>query len=108
MQEDKPSPTWTIAPSVRATFSPDGAVLLDIEKGLCYSLNPVGMKIWRLIESGIGKTSFESIVAAIASEFALSREQLAEDIGAYLEELTRKGLLRANGAPSMQRARGGG
>jgi hypothetical protein len=31
-----------IAPGVRETASEDGAVLLDIEQGICFSLNPVG------------------------------------------------------------------
>ena len=40
-----------IAPSVRETASEDGAVLLDIEQGICFSLNPVGLKIWELLEN---------------------------------------------------------
>jgi len=40
----------------------DGGVLLDIDKGLCYSLNLVGAKIWLAIESGHGQTTFEHIV----------------------------------------------
>ena len=40
-----------IAPSVRETASEDGAVLLDIEQGICFSLNPVGLKIWELLKN---------------------------------------------------------
>ena len=39
-----------IAPGVRETASEDGAVLLDIEQGICFSLNPVGLKIWELLK----------------------------------------------------------
>ena len=35
---------------VRATYSEDGAVLLDINKGLCYGLNPVAARIWVTLE----------------------------------------------------------
>ena len=34
--------TWAVSPDVRATQSPDGCVLLDIETGQCYRLNVVG------------------------------------------------------------------
>ena len=42
-----------IAPGVRETASEDGAVLLDIEQGICFSLNPVGLKIWELLEEAL-------------------------------------------------------
>src|ERR1700722_84240 len=39
---------WNISPGVRATCNQDGAVLLDIDHGLCYSLNAVGGRIWQV------------------------------------------------------------
>ena len=42
----------TIAPGVREVASEDGAVLLDVEQGVCFSLNPVGLKIWDLLKKG--------------------------------------------------------
>src|SRR5437899_8129480 len=42
---------WLASSDVRSTYSEDGAVLLDIRKGLCYSLNPVAAQIWVTIES---------------------------------------------------------
>src|ERR1039458_8095163 len=41
---------FTIAPGVRETASEDGAVLLDVEQGVCFSLNPVGLRIWELLK----------------------------------------------------------
>jgi hypothetical protein len=38
-----------IAPGSRETASEDGAVPLDIEQGICFSLNSVGLKIWELL-----------------------------------------------------------
>jgi len=40
----------TIPSGVRQTASEDGAVLLDTEQGICFSLNPVGLTIWELLK----------------------------------------------------------
>src|SRR5208282_2346501 len=60
---------WKVSPGVRATCNEDGAVLLDIDHGLCYSLNAVGGRIWQVIEAGQGRSSFDDIVEALAQEF---------------------------------------
>jgi Coenzyme PQQ synthesis protein D (PqqD) len=95
MDENKNGTTWAISSHVRATISPDGAVLLDIEKGLCYSLNVVGAKIWQVIESGAGHATFKDLVNALASQFNVSQDELARDIEEYLQELEKKLLIKA-------------
>ena len=97
MYDNKSGVTWAISPHVRATIDTDGGVLLDIEKGMCYSLNPVGAKIWQAIESGHGHRTFEDIINTLASQFPVSREQLARDIDEYLRDLEKKGLIKAAG-----------
>ena len=57
-----------IAPGVRETASEDGAVLLDIEQGICFSLNPVGLKIWELLKK---RYSVDQIADALAQDFAV-------------------------------------
>ena len=42
-----------IAPGVREVTSEDGAVLLDVEQGVCFSLNPVGLKDLGVAEEGM-------------------------------------------------------
>ncbi len=41
---------WMISPDVRSTYTEDGAVLLDIKKGVCYGLNPTAARVWGTIE----------------------------------------------------------
>ena len=53
---------WLVSPDVRSTYSEDGAVLLDIQKGLCYSLNPVAARVWSTVEaspSGVGRRGWK-------------------------------------------------
>ena len=89
--------TWRISPEVRTTYSEDGAVLLDINKGLCYGLNPVAARIWVTIEmSGAGIT-LDGLVGALETHFKVPREQLGGDIVEYLSKLEHMGLVQRNG-----------
>ncbi len=96
VHDNKNGITWRSSPHVRATISADGGVLLDIQKGICYSLNPVGAKIWQAIESGDGQGTFEQIINTLASQFPVSREQLTRDIDEYLRDLEKKELIKAS------------
>jgi hypothetical protein len=80
-----------IAPGVREVASEDGAVLLDVEQGICFSLNPVGLKIWELLKKGC---SLEQIADALGQEFPVSRPQLVLDAGEFIAALEAKQLIR--------------
>jgi len=97
VDDNKNGAHWAVSPHARATIDVDGGVLLDIEKGLCYSLNLVGAKIWLAIEAGNVKTTFEHIVNALEPQFTVRREQLVQDIDEYLRDLEKKGLIKLAG-----------
>src|ERR1700727_1965170 len=80
-----------IAPGVREVASEDGAVLLDVEQGVCFSLNPVGLKIWELLKKGC---SLEQIADALGQEFSVSRPQLVSDATEFIAALEAKHLIR--------------
>jgi hypothetical protein len=73
-----------VAKGVRETVNQDGAVLLDIEQGLCFSLNPVGTRIWEMIKDG---RSVDEIADALEEEFRLPRTQLLTDISDFVNQL---------------------
>ena len=97
VDDNKNGVYWVVSPHARATIDLDGGVLLDIEKGLCYSLNLGGAKIWLAIESGNGEATFEHIVNTVGPQFTVPRDQLVRDIDEYLRDLEKKGLIRAAG-----------
>jgi hypothetical protein len=80
-----------IAPGVREVASEDGAVLLDVEQGVCFSLNPVGLKIWELLKKG---SSLEQIADALGQDFPVSRTQLVSDAREFIAALEAKQLIR--------------
>jgi hypothetical protein len=85
---------FTIAVGVRETASEDGAVLLDVEQGICFSLNPVGLRIWELLKK---KCSLDQIADALELEFSISRSQLLSDATEFIAELEAKHLIHRPG-----------
>ncbi len=83
-----------IAPGVRETASADGAVLLDIEQGICFSLNPVGLKIWELLKKHY---SVDQIADTLAHDFPVPRSQLLSDVVEFLQALEAKRLIHRAG-----------
>lgn len=90
-----------IAPGVRETASEDGAVLLDIEQGICFSLNPVGLKIWELLKR---RYSVDQIADALAHDFPVPRSQLLSDVAEFLQSLEAKRLIRRLGQTAPTRS----
>src|ERR1700722_16433254 len=99
---------WVISPDVRATYSEDGAVLLYISKGMCYSLNPVGAHIWVTIESTLSGITLDGIVGALATHYGIPYQQLETDTKKCLDRLLQSGLIRSNGSISPAAVPGGG
>lgn len=94
---------WRVSPHVRTTLSEDGAVLLDIERGICYSLNVVAAHIWTAIQSSPNGIGFQGLVDTVQRRFNDSHKELKSDIDEYLRQLEKMGLVHSNGqAPSTK------
>ena len=93
---------WNIANSVRSTYTQDGAVLLDVDKGLCYSLNVVAAKVWNTLEQCQTGATLSSLVDAMGTHFDIPRQQLEADIAEHLEKLEKMGLVRQDFARYSQ------
>ena len=79
-----------IATGVRETASEDGAVLLDIQQGICFSLNPIGLKIWELLKT---HHSVDEIADELAQSFPVSRSAILSDVVEFLQSLEAKRLI---------------
>ena len=92
MENGKIENSIRLSESVRETISQDGAVLLDIEQGLCFSMNPVGAKIWEMLKQGY---PLAAIVDSLEKEFeGVSRSQLEIDVVDFLNDLHQRHLIR--------------
>jgi len=94
----KSAGVWNVSGSVRSTYTQDGAVLLDVEKGLCYSLNVVAAKVWNTLEECQPGIAFVKLVDTMRERFDVPREQLETDIAEHLEKLEKMGLVQRSSA----------
>ena len=95
------SPTDITIPSgIRETASEDGAVLLDTEQGICFSVNPVGLRIWELLKQ---HQNLDTVADVLEKQFNVPRTQLLSDINEFVAELEAKHLIyRGTQPPKKQ------
>lgn len=65
-------------------------VILDIDSGLFFQLNPIGSKVWDLLES---PATLAQMVAALQAKFNVSAEQCRADVAEFVEKMLERGLL---------------
>lgn len=68
----------------------DELVLLNLETGIYFGLNPVGARIWALLSDGADE---EAILGALQSEYDADPDELRVDLIDFLDQLNTKGLL---------------
>ena len=90
----QPNAVWNASASVRSTYTQDGGVLLDVEKGMCYSLNAVASKLWNHLEQNQAGVTFDDLVNVIRNNFEVTDGELETDIAAHLEKLEKMGLVK--------------
>ena len=90
MEQPITAQEMVISSGVRETASEDGAVLLDIEQGICFSLNPVGLRIWEMLKN---RQSVDQIADTLAQDFPVPRSQLVSDVLEFLQALETKRLI---------------
>jgi hypothetical protein len=84
----------SISQSVRLTKSEDGGILLDIEGGGMFSLNPVGTRIVELLAT---ERSIASLAVQIGRDFGVCEEIASRDVNEFLSHLRELRLLRERG-----------
>jgi hypothetical protein len=65
-------------------------VILDLEEGIYYGLNPVGARIWEQIQE---PARVGDVVTSIADEYDVSHDQCFEDVAALLRDLEKENLI---------------
>ena len=68
----------------------DEVVILDIENGTYFGLDPVGARAWDMIAAG---ASLKAVCDAMIDEYEVEPEQLERDIGKLVQDLQDHGLL---------------
>lgn len=66
------------------------AVLLNLESGIYFGLDPVGTRIWQLVEE---HRALRRVLAALLAEFDAPPADLEADLVRFVDQLRGKGLL---------------
>lgn len=69
----------------------DEMVILDLDTGTYFGLDPVGARVWALLSEGktVGETR-----EAMLDEFDVGRERLEQDMNELLDKLSGQGLIK--------------
>lgn len=62
----------------------DQIVMMDIEKGKYFSMNPVATRVWELLEES---SSAGELCDQLLNEFEVSREQCFDEVQELLDKL---------------------
>lgn len=85
-----------IHPHVQSVIDPDGAVLLDLNRGKYFSLNVVAVEIWKRLEAGAGLPEIE---AHLRDTYDVPAGRLRQDLQAFIEHLMSQNLIEHHDEP---------
>jgi len=82
---------YQVSAGVRSTRNEDGGIVLDIDHGQMFRLNPVGALILESVAKG--RVEME-IAREIASQYKINEETAAADVRDFLGSLEEHKLIR--------------
>lgn len=83
-------PRLRVSPAVRASISADGLVLLDVQGGMLLASNPIGARIWELLER---QRSRDEIVGQLVVDYGVPAARAEADVADFVSALNAHGLL---------------
>jgi hypothetical protein len=90
------SQSSVVAVTEQVSCEIDGAaVILGLPRGIYYSLDPVGSRIWSLIQQ---PRTVSEVCDALLADYEVEPEQCETDLLALLEKLQAEGLIQVTGA----------
>lgn len=96
---NSPSPQQRFRPADNVVFRElDGeAIILHLDTGTYFGLDPVGTSIWRRLER---QDSVAVVVDALVDEFEVDAPRARLDVEQLITQLVDKGLMVADEAPT--------
>jgi hypothetical protein len=97
---EEPPVTETIDPQAMLSRNPsilfndfdDGIMMMNIDSGHYFDVEPIGARIWSLLEQ---PTSLASICDILADEYEVDGATCLAQTGEFLSDLVAKGLIQA-------------
>lgn len=73
----------------------DEAILLDLETETYFGLNAAGSRLWKLLTTA---PTIRDALEVMLEEYDVAPDELERDMGALIDELVSRGLLRTGNA----------
>ena len=80
----------TSAPDVMLRIIGDEAVILNLKSELYLGLDPVGTRMWTVLQSS---PSIQAAHASLLDEFEVGPERLRQDMDTLLDQMLEQGLI---------------
>ena len=88
------SPQFTVSPHICSSSNKDGSIILNVERGLLYSLIGVGSLMWTKLTAHPGGLTLDAIVRSISTHFErVPPHQIKRDVENLLTQLSQKGIV---------------
>lgn len=78
------------SPGYLAAQVGDEILIMSVERGRYFSLNPWGARIWQLIET---PQAMDSVVARLIEEYEVVPELCRREVGVFVAALEERGLV---------------
>jgi hypothetical protein len=82
---------FSISEDVVCEVAEGEAVLLDLKRGVYYSLDPVGSRFWELLRAG---SDLDAARERLLAEYDVTPDQLGRDLERLVADLAQRGLLQ--------------
>jgi hypothetical protein len=80
----------TSAPDVMLRIIGDEAVILNLKRELYLGLNPVGTRMWTVLQNA---PSIQAAYESLLAEFEVEPERLRQDLDKLLDQMLEQGLI---------------
>ena len=77
--------------AIEFTLIEDTIIMMDVDEGRYYELDPVGARVWALIEPG---QQVAQVCQALAAEYEVAPAVCGDDVSAFLDRLLRLAVIR--------------
>ncbi len=86
------STTITRNENIVFTDLDDTIVMMDVDEGQYYELDPVAARIWEIVEEG---PTVSGICSALAAEYAVEPQECQESTLEFLQSAAEQGIVHA-------------
>ena len=98
---DRPAVRWEdtvcAAPNQVSSRVGDEVAVLDLDRAIYYGLNPVGARIWSLLQEPV---RLDRLAAAVSEEYDVESETVRRDVMELVERLLAEGLVELRNEPA--------